>query len=122
MKLNRFQKWVARVCKIPPMFDVEKALRWQWINGDANGYKRGQKEPADCLHCPLYQQAQRTAPAAYEPPSPVTDPRVQARLEAGRQKRKADMMAFLDLEDSRELPKVLGDVARKFNTRKLSEL
>ncbi len=49
-------------------------------------------------------------------PSPRTDPQLLAQLEA--QKRKDDMKAFLHCA-SQELPRMPGDMARKYTMRKL---
>ena len=55
-------------------------------------------------------------PGPYEQPEPRTDPALQARLEA--QKRKDAMKAFLHC-DTAQLPKMPGELTRKYTTRKL---
>ena len=116
-QLTWWQKWIAEKVGIID-YNFDKAIKWHRATAKREEREQAQKEHPDCLSCPLYQQAQKQ-PASYEPPSPNTDPKLQARLEALR--RKQDMMAFLHLDDSRELPKVSGKLGKLYEKRKLSE-
>jgi hypothetical protein len=74
---------------------------------DEQGYQRGYQEAIKETTIKRLQAVvyiDRTKQAAYEQPSPNTDPFLQRRLEA--QKRKNDMKTFLHIDDSRELPSI----------------
>ncbi|SRR6266576_3122110 len=101
---------IARKLKSFGTLDSERALR---------------KKNAEILHLKQELEQAQKRQWGYEhsawnsEPVPQTDPRLLAQLEA--QKRKDDMKAFLHCK-SQELPRMPGDMARKYKIRKLDDV
>lgn len=76
MSLNRFQKFVARVCKITP-FDIEKALRDALHKGIEITEKKYAERTMVWID-PHVQLRGYPQTAAYDAPSPTTDGKMRA--------------------------------------------
>jgi hypothetical protein len=77
-RLNWFQNWIARFVGLID-FDFNQAQKDNWRQAKQIGLEEGRKEKPDCLVCPLYKNAHPREIAAYEPPSPTTDGKIEAQ-------------------------------------------